>query len=350
MSIAKFSGKVAAPSRAKGGPELSSIFGKPISSKRPASRPINQLENLLFTSLIHSDFDQELGAKLIQQLEILQPLLSTEKTARLRSLLLQGVETEELTNLLFDLEEAIIEIDNPETKGKLWGLIPMKYVLPPFSKEKGKELRNYLDSLEPPPLSDKDLDALIKILEEGLVIGPEFYFDAQLRAQRQIYTLRSLLLALRQGMQNYDRDQRKKVEENFPITLVTKEDLPRLTELKYPNGAPIFNLQNRDALYAGLSILLQNDLQTALDFFSTVKEPSDLTFKSPQMHNAEEKYLLGIRTLKAKSEVLIAEGIFECPRCHNKRINYTEKQIRSADEPTTLFLLCVECQFQWRQN
>jgi DNA-directed RNA polymerase subunit M/transcription elongation factor TFIIS len=41
---------------------------------------------------------------------------------------------------------------------------------------------------------------------------------------------------------------------------------------------------------------------------------------------------------------------FKCPRCKQRKCSYTEVQTRSADEPMTIFVTCVnaKCKHQWR--
>jgi transcription elongation factor S-II len=49
---------------------------------------------------------------------------------------------------------------------------------------------------------------------------------------------------------------------------------------------------------------------------------------------------------------ITAEGstdIFECPRCHQRKCKYHEVQTRSADEPMTAFILCLNCGKRWRE-
>ena len=45
----------------------------------------------------------------------------------------------------------------------------------------------------------------------------------------------------------------------------------------------------------------------------------------------------------------IEEGVMECRKCgSNKVISYT-KQMRSADEPATVFGICSKCNHKWRE-
>ena len=39
---------------------------------------------------------------------------------------------------------------------------------------------------------------------------------------------------------------------------------------------------------------------------------------------------------------------FVCKRCKSRRCEYTELQLRSCDEPATLFITCCDCSFRWR--
>lgn len=42
------------------------------------------------------------------------------------------------------------------------------------------------------------------------------------------------------------------------------------------------------------------------------------------------------------------EGILKCGRCKSNKTEYTERQTRSADEPTTKFCYCYNCGNRWR--
>jgi len=57
-----------------------------------------------------------------------------------------------------------------------------------------------------------------------------------------------------------------------------------------------------------------------------------------------------------KRETLMLEGpqeegstMFTCKRCHKSKTRYWEMQTRSADEPMTIFIRCLNCGKEWRQ-
>ena len=41
---------------------------------------------------------------------------------------------------------------------------------------------------------------------------------------------------------------------------------------------------------------------------------------------------------------------YECPECGQRKVIYTQVQIRSADEGMTSFLTCVVCKHRWTEN
>jgi DNA-directed RNA polymerase subunit M/transcription elongation factor TFIIS len=44
----------------------------------------------------------------------------------------------------------------------------------------------------------------------------------------------------------------------------------------------------------------------------------------------------------------VAEGIFRCKKCGSRKTTYYSVQTRSADEPMTNFITCVECKNRWK--
>ncbi|KAK9820401.1 hypothetical protein WJX72_009980 [[Myrmecia] bisecta] len=46
----------------------------------------------------------------------------------------------------------------------------------------------------------------------------------------------------------------------------------------------------------------------------------------------------------------VAKTDATCPQCSGTQAFFMEIQIRSADEPATLFFKCVQCRHQWREG
>jgi DNA-directed RNA polymerase subunit M/transcription elongation factor TFIIS len=55
----------------------------------------------------------------------------------------------------------------------------------------------------------------------------------------------------------------------------------------------------------------------------------------------EQKILEGNRSM--------ATDMYECKRCHKRECTYYEMQTRSADEPATIFITCLNCGKNWRK-
>lgn len=44
----------------------------------------------------------------------------------------------------------------------------------------------------------------------------------------------------------------------------------------------------------------------------------------------------------------VPEGLFECRKCKSKKTRYYQMQTRSADEPMTTFVTCLQCNTRWK--
>lgn len=48
------------------------------------------------------------------------------------------------------------------------------------------------------------------------------------------------------------------------------------------------------------------------------------------------------------NEEEIQDGIFQCRKCGSKKTTYYSLQTRSADEPMTNFITCINCKNRWK--
>lgn len=55
-----------------------------------------------------------------------------------------------------------------------------------------------------------------------------------------------------------------------------------------------------------------------------------------------------LRKQALQDESKCIEGFFTCRRCKSKRTSYYELQTRAADEPTTVFVTCLNCDAHWK--
>ena len=52
--------------------------------------------------------------------------------------------------------------------------------------------------------------------------------------------------------------------------------------------------------------------------------------------------------MKKRDEIENLKGAFECGKCKTMKTTYTQVQTRSADEPMTTFVDCLNCGNRWR--
>lgn len=69
--------------------------------------------------------------------------------------------------------------------------------------------------------------------------------------------------------------------------------------------------------------------------------PSRWKEQFEQQQIREKRQLEGNRSM--------ATDMFLCTRCHKRECTYYEMQTRSADEPMTIFITCLNCSKHWRQ-
>jgi DNA-directed RNA polymerase subunit M/transcription elongation factor TFIIS len=75
----------------------------------------------------------------------------------------------------------------------------------------------------------------------------------------------------------------------------------------------------------------------------------DRFYFNKQIYNKHhEKRLQFIEYMNRRPEIV--EGVSECPRCKSKRVLSMQKQTRRADEGSTTFNVCQECEFKWTSN
>lgn len=49
-----------------------------------------------------------------------------------------------------------------------------------------------------------------------------------------------------------------------------------------------------------------------------------------------------------QADTSIADGIFKCSKCNKRKTTYYSRQLRSADEPMTNFITCLNCGNRWK--
>jgi transcription elongation factor S-II len=82
-------------------------------------------------------------------------------------------------------------------------------------------------------------------------------------------------------------------------------------------------------------------------------EPDQIVTMTPQVLYPdiwEELIIKNTRKMELLSKANHSEGtdIFKCGKCHKRNCTYFQMQTRSADEPMTTFVTCLECGNRWK--
>ena len=70
--------------------------------------------------------------------------------------------------------------------------------------------------------------------------------------------------------------------------------------------------------------------------------------KKDEIKKEIEKKVDEVRSDWIEKHGEVTEGVYRCRNCGGKRTIQHEQQTRSADEPMTLFITCVDCKNTWK--
>ena len=77
--------------------------------------------------------------------------------------------------------------------------------------------------------------------------------------------------------------------------------------------------------------------------------PEDLWQNGPYAMKIEEQRVAQMKMDIAQGKLNEQyEGAFTCGKCKSKKTTYFEMQTRSADEPMTIFVTCLNCGKRWK--
>ena len=131
------------------------------------------------------------------------------------------------------------------------------------------------------------------------------------------------------------------IKEASNLKVIKKWDVPSFTTIYMDRLRTIYiNLKNEN-----LRQLLKNE-----DI-----SPKTLAFMTHQEMNPEHWRTMIDAKIKRDSNkytvnVEAMTEMFTCKKCKSKRCTYYELQTRSADEPSTIFITCLDCGKHWKQN
>lgn len=90
--------------------------------------------------------------------------------------------------------------------------------------------------------------------------------------------------------------------------------------------------------------------QVAVEDF-VIKSLDELSDRSKRLRAEALEFVAGAKHSEFHiKNMTFKEGEFQCKRCKSKKIMTSQKQMRSADEPMTVFYHCTDCEHRWKTN
>ena len=77
-------------------------------------------------------------------------------------------------------------------------------------------------------------------------------------------------------------------------------------------------------------------------------KPDKLWYEGPYAMAIQDRIHKEIRKEYIAKEAKNQDGFFKCGRCKSMKTTYYEMQTRSADEPMTVFVSCLNCNRNWK--
>ena len=125
---------------------------------------------------------------------------------------------------------------------------------------------------------------------------------------------------------------------NFSINYAENNDTLYLLKNIYITKADeIYSMVKDEKLYNAITAIKNNKLDPSN--IATIK-PSELNMI---LSNKQYADIVKKREINMMFNEKKGTNAFECEKCHKKNASVIEKQTRSADEPATLFITCLEC-------
>lgn len=127
----------------------------------------------------------------------------------------------------------------------------------------------------------------------------------------------------------------------------TEEQARQLSELQYTNGNLIIDVKRRDIIMEIIGMLQYQTFEDVLDFLTDAPNPSFVLWDQESLDEGRIKVAREI-TIQQAEEIGV-KGVGKCRYCPSTELVFAMKQLRSGDEPATIFVRCVMCNKQWRQ-
>lgn len=109
----------------------------------------------------------------------------------------------------------------------------------------------------------------------------------------------------------------------------------------------VLSLDDSEVTMELLGFLRTSPVEQVVTDIRQCKDRSDLLWLA---HYHREGYLAVAReAFILQVEESGIKGLVKCRRCQSSNVLMMSKQLRSGDEPTTIFTRCIDCKETWKQ-
>ena len=129
------------------------------------------------------------------------------------------------------------------------------------------------------------------------------------------------------------------IKEATTRKIIKKWENPHFVQLYIDRLRSIFNNLSNEDLVAQL-----NSGELSVQTFAF------MTHQEMKPERWSELITKKIKRDASKFDVNIeaSTDMYKCKKCHSKKCTYYEMQTRSADEPATIFVTCLDCGKHWK--
>lgn len=132
------------------------------------------------------------------------------------------------------------------------------------------------------------------------------------------------------------------IKEATNLKVIKRWDVPAFSTMYMNRLRTLFtNLKNNPDL---LTMLRSEELSPKTLAFMTHQEMNPIQWRDMIEQKTKRDANKCATNIKAMTDM------FTCKKCKSKRCTYYELQTRSADEPSTIFITCLDCGKHWKQN
>ena len=137
--------------------------------------------------------------------------------------------------------------------------------------------------------------------------------------------------------------------ENVKEPQLTSKQREDLLALQYSRNSKdlILSRERRDVLLEILGLIVDIGFEKTMSYLRSTTSPEDLLQNLPNLR--EEKGKLDVEATLLRQKERGIKGVGKCGKCGSGELVFVENQRRSADEPATVSVRCIQCGNKWHE-